>query len=70
MMRMVVVVVSGDDDMDDDIEDDDADDHWKNRVLYKLWKFRLPTNFHTMEVPKRLEVDFQQISIPWKCPKG
>ena len=30
----------------------------------------LPTNFHTMEVSKRLEVDFQQISIPWKCPKG
>ena len=23
-----------------------------------------------MEVSKRLEVDFQQISIPWKCPKG
>ena len=34
------------------------------------WKFRLPTNFHTMEVSKRLEVDFQQIPIPWKCPKG
>ena len=23
-----------------------------------------------MEVSKRLEVDFQQISIPWKCPNG
>ena len=29
-----------------------------------------PTNVHTMEVSKRLEVDFQQMSIPWKCPKG
>ena len=44
--------------------------HWKNRVLSRSWKFRLQTNFHTMEVSKRLEVDFQQISIPWKCPKG
>ena len=26
--------------------------------------------FHTMEVSKRLDVDFQQISIPWKYPKG
>ena len=30
----------------------------------------LPTNFHTMELSKRLAVDFQQISIPWNCPKG
>ena len=46
------------------------DVHWKNRVFSRSWKFRLPTNVHTTEVSKRLEVDFQQISIPWKCPKG
>ena len=45
------------------------------------FQFRIPTNFHntsnkfpkdfyTMKVCKRLEVDFQQISIIWKCPKG
>ena len=31
---------------------------------------QISKHFHTMEVSKRLEVDFQQISIPWKCPKG
>ena len=60
--------------------------HFHGMEIWKGWKLTsnkfpyhgsvqkvgswLPTNFHTMEVSKKLEVDFQQISIPWKCPKG
>ena len=46
----------------------------KNRVPLQIMEIstsnKFPNNFHTMEVSKRLEVDFQQISLPWKCPKG